>query len=81
MAGGELGRAKVKGKLTPVGEVAVGGAPCIGQCDGAQASEAIEVRDVGGGTREKEDRRLIVAGRTGEPIGYVGGCLEGKGVE
>ena len=49
MAGGDLGRAKVEGEFTTVGKMAVGRAPRIGQGDGAQTSEAIEMRDVNGG--------------------------------
>ena len=49
MAGGDLGRAKVEGEFTTVGKMAVGRAPHIGQGDGAQTSEAIEMRDVNGG--------------------------------
>ena len=43
MAGGDLGRAKVEGKFTTVGKVAVGRAPRIRQGDGAQAAEAIQM--------------------------------------
>ena len=43
VAGGDLGRAEIQGKLATVGKVVVGGAPRIGQGDGTQAPKAIEV--------------------------------------
>ena len=61
MAGGDFGGAKVEGEFATVGEMAVGGTPCIGQGDRAQTPKAKEVCDVGHGTREEEDRREVAA--------------------
>ena len=51
MTRGDLGRAKIQGILATVGEMVVGGAPRVGQGDGAKATKAKQVRHVGGGAR------------------------------
>ena len=47
MAGANLGGAKVEGKFTTVGKVFVAITPCVRQGNGGEATEAIEVGDVG----------------------------------
>ena len=81
MAGRELRRTKVEGVLGTVGEVMVPIAPRIGQGDRAQATEAKERSNVGGGAGEQEDGRLITTGWTRQTVAKEGGGLQGEGVE
>ena len=81
MAGGGFGRAKVEGEFTTVGKMLVAITPCVRQGNGGEATEAIEVGDVGRDASEKGERGLIGAGRARQAVGKEGGGLKRKGME
>ena len=81
MAGANLGGAKVEGEFTTVGKMFVAITPCVRQGNGGEATEAIEVGDVGRDASEKEEGGSIGAGRARQAVGKEGGGLKRKGME
>ena len=63
-----LGWSKVDGVLATIGKVTIAVAPRVGQGDGAEATKAKEVADVGGDFGEKEEGRLVATRRARQAV-------------